>query len=59
MLIAENLGHLKALSAMMGRDLDAYMGRAFVGDGIATIIAGAAGGPGYDEPMPRTSASWA
>ena len=45
-LVAENLGHLKALSAMMGRDLDAYMGRAFVGDGVATIVAGAAGGPG-------------
>jgi putative pyrimidine permease RutG len=45
-LIAENLGHLKALSAMMGRNLDAYIGRAFVGDGIATIVAGSAGGIG-------------
>jgi putative pyrimidine permease RutG len=45
-LIAENLGHLKALSAMMGRDLDPYMGRAFVGDGVATMVAGSVGGPG-------------
>jgi xanthine/uracil permease len=45
-LIAENLGHLKAVSAMTGRKLDAYMGRAFVGDGLATIVSGAAGGTG-------------
>jgi putative pyrimidine permease RutG len=45
-LVAENLGHLKALSAMIGRDLDASIGRAFIGDGIATIIAGSAGGTG-------------
>ena len=35
-LVAENLGHLKAVTAMTGRNLDAYMGRAFIGDGIAT-----------------------
>jgi putative pyrimidine permease RutG len=45
-LVAENLGHLKALSAMIGRDLDAYIGRAFIGDGVATVIAGSAGGSG-------------
>jgi xanthine/uracil permease len=32
-LIAENLGHIKAVSAMTGRNLDPYMGRAFIGDG--------------------------
>ena len=37
-LVAENLGHIKAVAAMTGRDLDAYLGRAFVGDGLATIV---------------------
>ena len=45
-LVAENLGHIKAVAAMTGRDLDAYLGRAFVGDGLATIVAGAGGGTG-------------
>jgi uracil-xanthine permease len=45
-LVAENLGHIKAVSAMTGRDLDRYMGRAFVGDGLATMVSGASGGTG-------------
>ncbi len=45
-LVAENLGHIKAVSAMTHRDLDRYMGRAFVGDGLATMLAGSAGGTG-------------
>ena len=45
-LVAENLGHVKAVSAMTGRNLDPYMGRAFVGDGIATMVSGGAGGTG-------------
>jgi uracil-xanthine permease len=45
-LVAENLGHLKAVTAMTGRNLDPYIGRAFIGDGVATIISGAAGGTG-------------
>ncbi|HZA02697.1 MAG TPA: solute carrier family 23 protein [Hyphomicrobiaceae bacterium] len=45
-LVAENLGHVKAIAAMTGRNLDAYLGRAFIGDGIATIVAGSAGGTG-------------
>jgi uracil-xanthine permease len=45
-LVAENLGHVKAVSAMTGRDLDRYMGRAFLGDGVATMVSGAAGGTG-------------
>jgi xanthine/uracil permease len=45
-LVAENLGHIKAVAAMTGRDLDRYLGRAFVGDGLATMIAGAGGGTG-------------
>ena len=45
-LVAENLGHIKAVTAMTGKNLDPYMGRAFIGDGIATMVAGSAGGTG-------------
>lgn len=45
-LVAENLGHIKAVTAMTGKDLDRYMGRAFIGDGVATMVSGAAGGTG-------------
>jgi uracil-xanthine permease len=45
-LVAENLGHLKAVTAMTGRNLDPYIGRAFIGDGLATMVSGAAGGTG-------------
>jgi len=45
-LVAENLGHIKAVTAMTGKNLDKFMGRAFMGDGIATIVAGSAGGTG-------------
>jgi len=45
-LVAENLGHIKAVSAMTGRDLDPYLGRAFIGDGVATMVSGSAGGTG-------------
>jgi uracil-xanthine permease len=45
-LVAENLGHIKAVAAMTGRNLDPYIGRAFVGDGVATMAAGAVGGTG-------------
>jgi uracil-xanthine permease len=45
-LVAENLGHIKAVAAMTGSDLDRYLGRAFLGDGIATMVAGSGGGTG-------------
>ncbi len=45
-LVAENLGHIKAVTAMTGRNLDPYIGRAFIGDGIATMVSGAGGGTG-------------
>jgi uracil-xanthine permease len=45
-LVAENLGHIKAVSAMTGQNLDRYIGRAFIGDGLATIVSGFAGGTG-------------
>ena len=45
-LVAENLGHIKAVTAMTGKNLDACMGRAFIGDGVATMVSGSAGGTG-------------
>jgi putative pyrimidine permease RutG len=45
-LVAENLGHIKAVSAMTGKNLDQYMGRAFLGDGVATMLSGSLGGTG-------------
>ncbi|WP_432957923.1 uracil-xanthine permease family protein [Micromonospora haikouensis] len=45
-LIAENAGHVKAVAAMTGRNLDRDMGRAFLGDGLATMLAGSGGGSG-------------
>jgi putative pyrimidine permease RutG len=45
-LVAENTGHVKAVAAMTGRNLDKYLGRAFLGDGLATIVAGFGGGTG-------------
>ncbi|MFN3854135.1 MAG: solute carrier family 23 protein [Phreatobacter sp.] len=53
-LVAENLGHIKGIAAMTGRNLDPLIGRAFVGDGIATMLSGSAGGTGvttYAENM--------
>ena len=44
MLIAENAGHVKAVAEMTGADLDPDLGRAFIGDGVATTLAGAFGG---------------
>lgn len=45
-LVAENLGHVKAVAAMTGRNLDRAVGPAFVGDGLATMASGAVGGTG-------------
>lgn len=45
-LIAENVGHVKAVSEMTGRNLDDMQGRALIGDGIATTLAGGFGGSG-------------
>ncbi|WP_062227441.1 solute carrier family 23 protein [Aureimonas frigidaquae] len=53
-LVAENLGHIKAIGAMTDRNLDPYLGRAFLGDGVATMFAGFFGGTGmttYAENM--------
>ena len=45
-LIAENLGHIKAVAVMTDRDLMPYLGRGFIGDGVATMVAGTGGGTG-------------
>ena len=43
-LLAENAGHVKAVSEMTGDDLDPYLGRAYIGDGVGTVIASFVGG---------------
>ncbi|MFD1933997.1 uracil-xanthine permease family protein [Nonomuraea mangrovi] len=43
-LIAENIGHVKAVGQMTGTDVDPYMGRAVAADGIGTMITSAVGG---------------
>ncbi|WP_420846767.1 uracil-xanthine permease family protein [Nocardioides zeae] len=43
-LVAENAGHVKAVEEMTKRDLNPYMGRAFMGDGAGTALAGFVGG---------------
>ena len=45
-LVAENLGHIKAVGAMTGENLDPHIGKAFVADGVATTLAGSVGAPG-------------
>src|SRR5260370_19480567 len=45
-LVAENLGHLKAVRAMTGRDLGPYIARAFVGDCLSTMVSAGCGGTG-------------
>jgi uracil-xanthine permease len=44
-LIAENIGHVKAVGEMTKTDVDAYMGRAVLGDGLGTVVATSVGGP--------------
>ncbi|MBB6548136.1 uracil-xanthine permease family protein [Nonomuraea rubra] len=43
-LIAENVGHVKAVGEMTGADVDAYMGRAVMADGVGTVVATSVGG---------------
>jgi putative pyrimidine permease RutG len=45
-LVAENLGHIKAIGAMTGRSLNRFLGRAFLGDSLSTIVSGFGGGTG-------------
>ncbi len=46
MLVAENLGHVKAISAYMERDLTPEVGNAFMGDAVATFVSALGGGTG-------------
>jgi uracil-xanthine permease len=43
-LVAENKGHLAAISGYMGRDLNPYLGRAYLGDAVATLVSAFGGG---------------
>ncbi|TDD07921.1 nitrate reductase [Nonomuraea deserti] len=43
-LIAENIGHVKAVGEMTGTDVDPYVGRAVAADGLTTALASSVGG---------------
>jgi xanthine/uracil permease len=43
-LVAENKGHIAAISCYMGRDLNPHLGRAYLGDAIATFVSALGGG---------------
>jgi putative pyrimidine permease RutG len=43
-LVAENKGHIAAISAYLKRDLDRWLGRAYLGDAIATFVSAMGGG---------------
>ncbi|NJP89246.1 nitrate reductase [Nonomuraea sp. FMUSA5-5] len=43
-LIAENIGHVKAVGEMTGTDVDPYVGRAVLADGVGTMVTSAVGG---------------
>ena len=45
-LIAENVGHVKSVAAMTGKNYDPLIGRALLSDGLATTLAGLGGGSG-------------
>src|ERR671926_143972 len=45
-LLAENAGHVKAVATMTEQDLDPFIGRSFMGDGVATTLSGVFGGSG-------------
>lgn len=45
-LVAENVGHVKSVSAMTGENLDNITGRALFADGVSTMLAGSGGGSG-------------
>ena len=45
-LVAENVGHIKAVGAVTGRSLDAFLGRALLGDSLATMVSALGGGTG-------------
>ncbi len=45
-LVAENTGHVFAISGIMKRDLTGMLGRTFMGDGLGTMVSALFGGTG-------------
>ncbi|MFC2372843.1 MAG: uracil-xanthine permease family protein [Parascardovia denticolens] len=45
-LIAENIGHVKSVSLMTGKNYDDRIGRSLFADGLGTVFAGLGGGSG-------------
>jgi uracil-xanthine permease len=43
-LVAENKGHIAAISGYLGRDLSPSLGRAYLGDALATFVSALGGG---------------
>ena len=43
-LVAENKGHIEAISGYMKRDLNPHLGRAYLGDAIASFVSALGGG---------------
>ena len=54
-LIAENIGHVKSVATMTGRNYDGQIGSALFADGLGTALAGFGGGCGTTHAMRRTS----
>lgn len=52
-LVAEHVAHVKAVSAMTGRDLDGSVGDALIGGGLATTLAGSSGGSAVSSYAPN------
>ncbi len=57
-LVAENIGHVKAVSGMTGNDLDPYIGRAVAADGVGTVDRQRQSAARPPRRTPRTSGSW-
>jgi uracil-xanthine permease len=45
-LVAENVGHVKAVASVIGRNLDGNVGDALIANGLSTALAGIGGGSG-------------
>ncbi|KAJ3025431.1 UNVERIFIED_CONTAM: hypothetical protein HDU68_007144 [Siphonaria sp. JEL0065] len=45
-LLAENMGHVATIGSITNRNLDGYLGRAFLGDAAATCLSALGGGAG-------------
>ncbi|ORY99377.1 uracil-xanthine permease [Syncephalastrum racemosum] len=42
-ILAENMGHIKAISSMTDKPLEGYLGRAYLGDALATLMTACVG----------------